>query len=71
MDWQVTPEPADEAEREALVQAADEALDGDGDRPSAWWSSGLDDLGGFGVIPLVAGVRWSFRGKDAGSARIE
>ena len=46
MDWQVTPEPADEAEREALVQAADEALDGDGDRPSAWWSSGLDDLGG-------------------------
>ena len=27
-------------------------------------------LGGFGGIPLVAGVRWSFRGKDAGSARI-
>jgi MFS family permease len=25
-------------------------------------------LGGFGVMPLVAGVRCSFRGKDAGSA---
>jgi hypothetical protein len=53
MDWQVTPEPADEAEREALVQAADEALDGNGDRPSAWWSSGLDDLGG-GPAPQQA-----------------
>jgi hypothetical protein len=51
MDWQVTPEPADEAEREALVQAADEALDG-GQR-SAWWSSGLDDLGG-GPAPQQA-----------------
>jgi hypothetical protein len=27
-------------------------------------------VGGFGGMPLVAGVRWSFRGKDAGSARI-
>ncbi len=26
------------------------------------------DLGGFGGVALVAGVRWSFRGKDAGSA---
>src|SRR3989442_12767853 len=26
-------------------------------------------LGGLGGTPLVAGVRWSFRGKDAGSAR--
>ena len=26
-------------------------------------------LGGFGGMSLVAGVRWSFRGKDAGSAR--
>ena len=25
-------------------------------------------LGGFGETPLVVGVRWSFRGKDAGSA---
>ena len=25
-------------------------------------------LGGFGGVALVAGVRWSFRGKDAGSA---
>ena len=44
MGWEVTPEPADDAERGALVQAADEALDGD--RPSSWWSSGFDDLGG-------------------------
>jgi hypothetical protein len=44
MDWEVTPEPADQAEREALVQAADEALDGA--RRSLWWSSGLEDLGG-------------------------
>ena len=28
------------------------------------------NLGGFGGMPLVAGVRWSFRGKDAGSPRI-
>ena len=27
-------------------------------------------LGGFGGTSLVAGVRWSFRGKDAGSVRI-
>jgi hypothetical protein len=26
---------------------------------------------GFGGTVLVAGVRWSFRGKDAGSVRIE
>ena len=44
MGWEVTPEPPDDAVREALVQAADEALDSD--RPSPWWSSGLDDLGG-------------------------
>ena len=44
MDWQVTPEPRDDAEREALLQAAEEAVDGD--RPSVWWSSGLEDLGG-------------------------
>jgi hypothetical protein len=44
MGWEVTPEPEDDAVRDALVQAADEALDGD--RPSPWWSSGLDDLGG-------------------------
>jgi hypothetical protein len=28
-------------------------------------------LGGFGGIALVLGVRWSFRGKDAGSVRIQ
>jgi hypothetical protein len=51
MGWEVTPEPADDAERDALVQAADEALDGD--RPSFWWSSGLDDLGEFGEMQSV------------------
>ena len=44
MDWQVTPEPPDDEEREALLQAAEEAVDGD--RSSIWWRSGLDDLGG-------------------------
>ena len=44
MDWQVTPEPRDDAEREALLQAAEETVDGD--RPSVWWSSGLENLGG-------------------------
>jgi hypothetical protein len=44
MDWDVTPEPPDETTREALERAAERALDGQ--RPSAWWASGLDDLGG-------------------------
>src|SRR5262245_60360914 len=44
MDWEVTPEPHDDAEREVLVQAADDVVDGD--RQSVWWSSGLEDLGG-------------------------
>jgi hypothetical protein len=43
MGWEVTPEPADGAEREALVRAAEQALDGV--EPSAWWRSGLDELG--------------------------
>ena len=51
MDWQVTPEPRDDAEREALLQAAEEAVDGD--RPSVWWSSGLEDLG-WGPAPEEA-----------------
>lgn len=52
MDWQVTPEPPDEAERDALVQAAEEAADGD--RPSMWWRSGLDDLLGGSPAPQEA-----------------
>jgi hypothetical protein len=44
MDWLVTPEPSDDNERRALVQAAEEAEDGD--PPSAWWRSGLEELGG-------------------------
>ena len=43
VDWEVDPEPADGAEREALVQAAAEALDREPD--SEWWRSGLEDLG--------------------------
>ena len=52
MGWEVTPEPADDAVRDALLQAADEALDSD--RPSPWWSSGLDDLGEFGEMQSVS-----------------
>ena len=40
-------------------------LDGDG-HPAR-----VAGLGGFGGMVLVVGVRWSFRGKDAGSVRIE
>jgi hypothetical protein len=53
VDWQVTPEPPDDAEREALVQAAQEAVDGD--RQSAWWSSGLDELG---VLDETTAMPW-------------
>jgi hypothetical protein len=44
MSWQVSPEPSDEATREALERAAEQALEAP--RPSRWWSSGLDDLRG-------------------------
>jgi hypothetical protein len=36
---------------------------------AAEYRSGTRTLGGFGGILLVAGVRWSFQGKDAGSAK--
>jgi hypothetical protein len=41
VSWEVDPEPTD-AERAALVAAAERALAPDGE--SAWWRSGLDDL---------------------------
>jgi hypothetical protein len=44
MDWDVVPEPADEAERAALLSAAAQALAPETD--SAWWRSGLEDLDG-------------------------
>jgi hypothetical protein len=48
--WSVRPEPADEAERDALIAALERALAEEeraaGGQPSAWWRSGFDDLGG-------------------------
>ena len=41
-----------------------------GGRASASVPSPVRSLGGFGVKPLVAGVRWSFPGEDAGSVHI-
>lgn len=43
MSWDVQPEPADAAERDALLSAAEAALTRK--HESAWWRSGLDDLG--------------------------
>jgi hypothetical protein len=44
MIWEVRPEPPDPKERAVLLRLAEDAL-GRGDE-SAWWRSGLDDLGG-------------------------
>lgn len=44
VSWEIQPEPADAAEREALLTAAEQALAAEGE--SVWWRSGLDDLGG-------------------------
>jgi hypothetical protein len=50
MTWSVHPEPTDEAEREALLQALKRALADEAGGASAyathWWRSGLEDLGG-------------------------
>ena len=50
MTWSVQPEPSDETERQALLDALDRALaeDENGARGflSAWWRSGLEELGG-------------------------
>ena len=43
MRWEIQPQPADDAEREALMAAAELAVDTEVE--SAWWRSGLDDLG--------------------------
>jgi hypothetical protein len=50
--WELDPEPADEAERAALLAAAEQALGPA--RTSAWWRSGLADLDG-GPPPEQAG----------------
>lgn len=44
MGWEVDPEPADDAQRAALLAAAEQALAPETE--SAWWRSGLEDLGG-------------------------
>ena len=50
MSWSVRPEPADEAEREALIAALERALAEEesaaSGQVSAWWRSGFDGLGG-------------------------
>ncbi|HEX7254591.1 MAG TPA: hypothetical protein VF236_01560 [Gaiellaceae bacterium] len=49
MSWSVQPEPADEAERAALIAALERALAEEqaaaSGQVSAWWLSGFDDLG--------------------------
>jgi hypothetical protein len=51
--WSVQPEPSDEVERDALIAALERALAEEETaatgQPSAWWRSGFDDLGGFGL----------------------
>jgi hypothetical protein len=49
--WEVNPEPADDVERAALLAAAEQAFVAE--EASAWWRSGLEDLGGFGAIQSV------------------
>lgn len=44
MSWEVVPEPEEAEERAALIAAGEEALAKE--RESAWWRSGLDELGG-------------------------
>ena len=50
MSWGVQPEPSDDAERRALLQAleqllAEEDATAPGGYASPWWRSGLDSLG--------------------------
>ena len=44
VSWEVRPEPEDAAERATLVAAVERALAEHAE--SAWWRSGLDDMGG-------------------------
>lgn len=57
MTWSVQPEPTDESERRLLIRALEQALAEDGQGAgyaTAWWRSGLDDLGG-GAAPEQSG----------------
>jgi hypothetical protein len=44
VSWEVAPDPVDAAERAALLQAVERALQDEAE--SAWWRSGFEDLGG-------------------------
>jgi hypothetical protein len=44
VSWEVRPDPEDAGERATLVAAVERALAEEAE--SAWWRSGLDDLGG-------------------------
>jgi len=43
VSWEVQPEPEDDAERAALLAAAESAVTHESE--STWWRSGFDDLG--------------------------
>jgi hypothetical protein len=43
MSWEVDPEPADAHDRAVLLAAAEQAFAAEPE--SAWWRSGLGDLG--------------------------
>jgi hypothetical protein len=43
VSWEVRPEPPNAAERAALVDAADQAVENEDE--NAWWRSGLEELG--------------------------
>ncbi len=48
MSWTIRPEPTDEHERQALLEALEQAL-GDDRGPAyaaRWWRSGFDELRG-------------------------
>ena len=59
MSWEVRPEPEDANERATLVAAVERALAEEAE--SAWWRSGLDDLGG----GPVSEVPWAEAGESA------
>jgi hypothetical protein len=60
VSWEVRPEPEDAAERATLVVAVERALAEEAE--SAWWRSGLDDLG---VGPAPKGP-WAQPGESGG-----
>jgi hypothetical protein len=51
VEWEVSPEPRDDGERAALLQAAERTFAREAD--SRWWRSGFDDLDGLGGGPAA------------------